>query len=142
MNEKDTFERDLKRGQDIEDKVLSIIKGKYPQAHKIKGYFKDYDIYIPEIDKSVEVKSDEQSKHTGNILIEVEFDGKPSALSTSKADFWVWWDGYGFHWFSIEHIWQCINDLGAKTRTFIGKGDTKEKKAYLIRKHRLYKYRL
>lgn len=142
MNENQTFERDLKRGEEIEEKILSIIRIKYPEAYRVKGYFKDYDIYIPEISKSVEVKSDEQSKHTGNILIEVEFDGKPSALSTSKADFWVWWDGVEFAWFTMKGIWECIYQIGAKTRTFIGKGDTKEKRAYLIQKHELYKYRL
>ena len=142
MNENQTFERDLKRGEEIEEKILSIIRIKYPEAYRVKGYFKDYDIYVPEISKSVEVKSDEQSKHTGNILIEVEFDGKPSALSTSKADFWVWWDGVEFAWFTMEGIWECVYQVGAKTRTFIGKGDTKEKRAYLIQKNELYKYRL
>ena len=55
----------------------------------MEGYFKDYDIYVPEINKSIEVKSDEKSKYTNNIVVEVEFNGKPSALSTSKADYWV-----------------------------------------------------
>ena len=140
MNKNNTFERDLKRGEQIELKVLSMIKKKYPQAYKVEGYFKDYDIYIPEIDKRIEVKSDEQSKHTGNILIEVEFNNKPSALSTTKADFWVWWDGSEFAWFTVDKIWKCIDQVSAKKRTFIGKGDTKEKKAYLIKKRILYKY--
>ena len=141
MNEHNTFDRDLQRGEQIEQNVLEMIQAKYPKAYKKEGYYPYYDIYIPEIDKSVEVKSDEQSKHTGNILVEIEFDGQPSALSTSKADFWVWWDGFRYTWFTKDSIWQCINDIGAKTRTFIGKGDTKQKKAYLIRKNILYNYR-
>ena len=116
MNKNNTFERDLKRGEQIELKVLSMIKKKYPQAYKVEGYFKDYDIYIPEIDKRIEVKSDEQSKHTGNILIEVEFNNKPSALSTTKADFWVWWDGSEFAWFTVDKIWKCIDQVSAKKR--------------------------
>jgi len=136
----DTFKRDLQRGEVIELDVLSLIRNKYPKAYKVDGYFKDYDLYIPEINKSIEVKSDEKSKHTGNILIEVEFDNKPSALMTSKADYWVWWDGYSYKWFTRDLIHQCIKELNPPLRRFIGKGDTKYKKAYLIKKETLYNY--
>ena len=68
-----TFKRDLKRGEQIEIAVLNYVQQKYPKAYKMQGYFKEYDIYVPEIDKSIEVKSDEMSKHTGNIVVEIEF---------------------------------------------------------------------
>ncbi len=136
----DTFTRDLQRGEVVEMNVLSMIRNKYPRAYKVDGYFKDYDLYIPEINKSIEVKSDEKSKYTGNILIEVEFDDKPSALTTSKADYWVWWDGYSYKWFTRDLIHKCIKELNPPLRKFIGKGDTKYKKAYLIKKQRLYDY--
>ena len=142
MDQNNTFHRDLLRGQEIEKKVLISIQKKYPKAHQIDGYFKEYDIFIPEINKSVEVKSDEQSKYTGNILVEVEFNGKPSALNTSKADYWVFWDGYKFNWFIISRIWDCINDFNLKTRSFVGKGDVHQKKAYLIPKNKLYRYKI
>ena len=58
----------------------------------IDGYCKEWDIYIPELDEGVEVKSDQKSKHTGNIVIEIEFNGKPSALATTKAKYWVIFD--------------------------------------------------
>lgn len=135
-----TFNEDLKRGEQIEYEVLSIIQKKYPKAYKIEGYFKEYDLYIPEINKSIEVKCDEKSKYTGNILIEIEFNGKPSALSTSKADYWVWWDGYTYIWFTTDLIYKCIKELNPPLREFIGKGDDKYKKAYLIQKEILYKY--
>ena len=106
----DTFTIDLQRGKVIEMNVLSIIKKKYPKAYKVDGYFKDYDLYIPEINKSIEVKSDEKSKYTGNILIEVEFNDKPSALMTSKADYWVWWDGYAFKWFTRNLIHKYLSN--------------------------------
>ena len=85
----DTFYKDLESGKKIEKAVLSIIKKKYPKSYIIDGYFKDYDIYVPEKDIGVEVKRDEKSKYTGNIVVEIEFDGKPSALSTTKADWWA-----------------------------------------------------
>lgn len=135
-----SFTKDLKRGEQVELDVLSMIQKKYPKAYKVKGYFKDYDLFVPEINKSIEVKCDEKSKDTGNIVIEIEFDGKPSALMTSKADYWVWWDGYVYKWFTMNLIHQCIKDLNPPVRQFIGNGDKKYKKAYLIKKDILYKY--
>jgi hypothetical protein len=134
------FEQDLKNGQQYERKALLHIQQKYPKAYKMQGYFKEYDIYVPEIDKSIEVKSDEKSKYTGNIVVEIEFNGKPSALSTSKADYWVWYDGDIFTWLTIDLIKKCIEETRTPLRTFTGKGDSKPKKAYLVKKHLLYKY--
>lgn len=136
----DTFIRDLKRGEQVELALLSMIRKKYPEAYKVEGYFKDYDIYVPELKKSIEVKSDEKSKYTGNIVVEVSFNGKPSALSTSKADYWVWWDGEYFSWFTIDLIKKCLKENKTPIRTFVGKGDSKSKSAYLVKKHLLYKY--
>ena len=69
----ETFYRDLHRGKQIEYRVLDIVKYKYPLAYIIDGYCKDWDIYIPEIEIGIEVKSDEKSKYTGNIVIEIEY---------------------------------------------------------------------
>ena len=72
-----SFYADLKDGKQTENDVLSIIKKKYPKSYIIEGYFKDYDIYIPEKDMGIEVKKDVKSQETGNLVIEVEFNGKP-----------------------------------------------------------------
>jgi hypothetical protein len=42
------FHKSLKIGEYIEYMILEIIKEKYPLAYKVEGYFKDYDIYVPE----------------------------------------------------------------------------------------------
>ncbi len=136
----ETFERDLEYGEQIENNLLKIVQEKYPKAYKMKGYFKEYDIYVPEINKSIEVKSDRKSNYTGNIVVEIEFNSYPSALATSKADYWVWWDGVSFTWFELESIKKCIRETKPKLRSFTAKGDTKEKKAYLIKKHILFSY--
>jgi hypothetical protein len=138
----DTFNRDLSRGEQIEHKVLSVIQKTYPKAYKIEGYFKGYDLFVPEISKSIEVKSDEKSKYTGNIVVEIEFNGKPSALSTTEADYWVWWDGYSLTWFTVDLINRCIEETSPPLCKFVGKGDSKQKKAYLIKKEVLYRYSL
>lgn len=135
-----TFKRDLKRGKHHEEVILKRIQKEYPRAYIMEGYFKPYDIWIPEINKAVEVKSDEKSKYTGNIVIEVEFDGKPSALSTTEADWWVIYDGEAYVWFTPKGINDCIIDNNLTVATFVGKGDTKQKKAFLVKKDLLYKY--
>ncbi len=52
----------------------------------IDGYFLDYDIYIPELEIGVEVKSDAQYKVTGNFYVEYSCYGKPSGIAATKAD--------------------------------------------------------
>tara|TARA_R110001606_G_C15040547_1_gene612190 strand:+ start:180 stop:602 length:423 start_codon:yes stop_codon:yes gene_type:complete len=136
-----TFKRDLQRGKYHENIILDIIKSKYSKAYIKDGYCKEYDIYVPEMNFGVEVKSDEKSKYTNNIVIEIEFNSKPSALSTTKAKYWVIYDGYVYNWFLTQRLKDCIKDNNLKYVEFIGKGDTKSKKAYLIKKEVLYKYK-
>ena len=127
-----SFKEDLKAGREIEEYVLSIIQEKYPKAKIMEGYFKEYDIMIPEIDKTVEVKSDIKSLETGNYVVEVSFDGNPSALSTTTADYWVFYDSECLVWITPENIWRAVKWL--PLHKFIGKGDTKSKNAYLCPK--------
>jgi len=133
--------QDLQRGKYHENIILDIIKSKYSKAYIKEGYCKEYDIYVPEMNFGVEVKSDEKSKYTNNIVIEIEFNSKPSALSTTKAKYWVIYDGYVYNWFLTQRLKDCIKDNNLKYVEFIGKGDTKSKKAYLIKKEVLYKYK-
>lgn len=135
-----TFARDLKAGNSVENIVLNMIKPKYPCATLINGYFPDYDIWIPEIHKSVEVKSDQKSQHTGNILIEVEMFDKPSALFHTKADYWVIFDGFDFLWTTPKKIFECIIFNKLRYAEFVGRGDTVSKKAFLIKKDLLSQY--
>ena len=134
----DTFHQDLARGIQIEEKILAVIKQKYPLAYRKEGLFKGYDIWIPELQIGVEVKADEKSNYTGNIVVEIEFNGKPSALATTTADYWVWYDG-NFTWFKTESIRDCIKNYTPVR--FTGKGDSKEKLAYLIPKSELWCYK-
>lgn len=139
---KQTFDRDLKIGKKYEQVILNSVKEKYPQAYIEDGYCKDWDIYIPELKLGVEVKSDKKSMHTGNIVIEIQFNNKPSALSTTKAKYWVIYDGYDYNWFLVNDIKRCIEDNQLRYATFTGKGDIHSKKAYLIKKELLYKYKI
>ena len=134
-----SFKEDLKIGKEIEEYVLSIIQQKYPKAKIMEGYFKEYDIMLPEIDKTVEVKSDIKSLETGNYVVEVAFDGKPSALSVTTAEWYVFYDGECYIWIKPQEL-KRISEKYGKLREFVGNGDTKSKKAYLIKKDVVKEY--
>lgn len=134
-----TFKNDLTRGINVELILLEKLKKKYPSSTLINAY-KGYDIWIPEISKSIEVKYDEKSNETGNIVIEIEMFNKPSALMTTKADYWVIYDGKIFCMILPMQIIKCIFDLKLTYREFIGSGDNNKKKAFLIPKDKLFSY--
>ena len=135
-----TFKEDLIVGQEVESLVLDKIKNKYPKAYSIKGYCKEYDIWIPELDYGIEVKQDAKSNYTGNIVIEIEMFNKPSALITTKAKYWIFYDQKKFVSIEVRDIYNCILQNQYKYVEFIGKGDTEKKKAFLVDKEILYSY--
>ena len=49
------YNRDLPYGEAGESVVLDLIKLKHPKAYKIKGNHAEFDIMIPETNKTVEV---------------------------------------------------------------------------------------
>ena len=140
MKNDNTFEEDLKVGHSAEQDVLKLLQTKHPSAFSIKGYCKEYDIFIPEISKGYEVKKDFKSKYTGNLVVEVSMFGKPSALMTTMAHAWVFVTPNQFTFIERERIKDCIIENNLQVRTFIGKGDTEPKKAYLIKEDLLFKY--
>jgi len=136
----DMFEQDLAVGVEHEKRILKKIKSKYPKAYKVEGYYKEWDIFVPEKNFGIEVKSDKKSQDTGNIVIEVEFNGKSSALQTTKAEYWVIFDGSDDVWIKPSKIEDCIIQNGLKCVEFTGRGDKHSKKAFLVKKEILYPY--
>ena len=134
-----TFKEDLQRGLKVEELVLKQLRKKYPSASLIHAY-KGYDIWIPELKKSVEVKYDPMSNDTGNIVVEIEMFNKPSALLTTQADFWVFYDDHEMISIKPMKIVECILINKLQYREFIGTGDSASKKAFLIKKSLLFSY--
>lgn len=126
----ESFHRDLEAGKIVERQHLELIQKKYSDAHIINGYCKEWDIYIPSKGIGVEIKSDQKSQYTGNLVVEVEFNGKPSALSTTKAKYWIFYTGKKSIYVDVEDLRKLVTKF--KTVKFIGKGDTRQKTAYLI----------
>tara|TARA_R100000808_G_scaffold955_6_gene4627 strand:+ start:902 stop:1351 length:450 start_codon:yes stop_codon:yes gene_type:complete len=128
-----SFKQDLIRGKKAERSALEYIKRKYADAYIVDGYCKAWDIYIPSIGQGVEVKYDPMSKETGNIVIEVTFNNKPSALSTTKAYRWVFYTKEEMIITTPKRIKQLINKYNLSTVEFTGRGDYCSKKAYLMK---------
>tara|TARA_R110000803_G_C11859967_1_gene307019 strand:+ start:32 stop:478 length:447 start_codon:yes stop_codon:yes gene_type:complete len=140
MTHTNTFEEDLKSGQIIEEDVLKLLKNRYPSAFIIKGYCKEYDIFIPEISRGYEVKQDYKSKYTGNIVVEVSMFGKPSALMATKAHVWVFVTHYKYAFIKPGRIKDCIIENNLQMKTFTSRGDSNPKDAYLIKEDLLFSY--
>jgi len=134
-----TFHQDLERGKAIESKALAVIRKKYSSASLIEA-FKGYDIWIPELHKSVEVKYDPMSNETGNIVVEIEMSGKASALITTTADYWLFYDDHVFMLIKPMSIVNCIFQEKLTFVEFVGNGDSSRKKAFLVPKHLLFQH--
>ena len=116
-----------------------MIRRKYPSASLVHKY-KGYDVWVPELHESVEVKYDPMSNQTGNIVVEIEMFGKRSGLMATTADYWVFYDDIDFVIMKPMDIVYCIFMNKPPFREFVGAGDTASKKAFLVPKQLLFSY--
>lgn len=84
------FKKDLAQGKKYELESLNYLD--YDTYEMKEGYFKEYDLTITKdnVDTKIEVKSDRQASFTGNIAIEYECNNKPSGLTSTTADYWLY----------------------------------------------------
>ena len=119
-----TFLEDAVDAQRVELEVLSLIQKKYPNAAKVEGNFKYYDLEVPEV-ATIEVKHDKQSKVTGNFFIECSFNDQPSGLESSTADWWVFVDEDGYYFIHGESLKFLLKLKHCLLRTITGTDGTK-----------------
>ena len=135
------FNESLLSGKQSENIILKMVQNKYPKAYIKEGYHKEYDIMIPEIDKTIEVKKDFKSQYTGNVVIEMEMNNRPSGLQTTTADWWVFHlDETEIVWITLERLKEMVEFEDYNLVEFIGEGDEISKQAYLVPKKDLYMY--
>lgn len=84
------FQADLKLGEEYQQKYLSLID--YDSYEMATGNFKPYDIKIVRhpFTKTYEVKADRMTIKTGNVVIEYECNNKPSGITSTEADTWIY----------------------------------------------------
>ena len=127
------FYQDLKVGHRSEDRVLDIIRKKYPEAERIDGKHSPYDIMVPELGKTVEVKGDYVSQKTNNIVVEVNHPvGTPSGLLVTEADYWVHDTGKELIWIEPKRIVECITVHNYPLTDIKGPGDWHFKRVCLV----------
>tara|TARA_R100001510_G_C7583518_1_gene155651 strand:- start:225 stop:677 length:453 start_codon:yes stop_codon:yes gene_type:complete len=135
------FNESLSSGKQSENIILKMVQNKYPKAYIKEGYHKEYDIMIPEINKTIEVKKDFKSQYTGNVVIEMEMNNRPSGLQTTTADWWVFHlDETEIVWITLERLKEMVEFEDYNLVEFIGEGDEISKQAYLVPKKDLYMY--
>lgn len=131
------FIKDLSDGHSFEDEICTFVQIKYPKAHRIKGYFKGYDIYVPERDHKIECKFDRKSQQTPNIAVEFFDRGKPSGITTTTATHWIY-KFYDEEWkLAIGRV-DVFRDICKGKREVRG-GDGWQAKMYLVPKAELLK---
>ena len=127
------FIDDLEEGHRSEDRVLDIIRKKYPEAERIEGKHSPYDIIVPERRITVEVKGDYVSQKTNNIVVEVNHPvGTPSGLLVTTADYWVHDTGKELIWIKPQDIKDCIMVHNYQLKDITGPGDWHSKRVYLV----------
>lgn len=119
------FLDDALQAQTVEEEVLAVIQKKYPKAFKKKGNFKAYDLEVPEIQKTIEVKWDKVSDSTGNYFIETGFNGKPSGIMATKANWWALVDKTHICFIPTDILVYLLRKHFCFNRTITGQDGTK-----------------
>ena len=127
----DTFGEDIILGEETEYNILGMIKKKYPNAYKIQGEFKAYDIYVPEKDIKIEVKRDKGSNKTNNYFIECYCNEQASGILSTEADYWVIYDENKYIWIDKNVLWDLCQNRGKKWKGMT-EGGCSEVEAYLV----------
>ena len=133
------FYKDLRQGQIYEKKCLEYLD--YDSVVHKKGYFKEYDLTIFKDGTpiKIEVKSDRQASRTGNLAIEYECRKRASGITTTLADYWIYFivhtDKEECYKIPIEDLKNLVKDCRK-----VSGGDNMESKIYLLNKNKREKY--
>lgn len=102
-----SWEKDLAKGDRVEEEWLEKLHGIFQQAHKTFGPDSRFDLSVPELDTRIEIKLDAKSKDTGNIVIEYHHN-KPSGILTSEAGIWLFTTGDEDIWITKKNVQKMI----------------------------------
>ena len=143
------FPESLKAGKVGEVEILKRTLKVQPDAfiddgtrpESVKRDKSDWDIWRPKNKYGVEVKNDYKSNYTTNLLIEMEMGGKPSALSITKAWYWVFITGIEYIQITPLELYRYLEQHPHLSRSdILGSGDTTKKRGYLDWKERIIQH--
>jgi|GEM_PF-4507553 len=85
------FKKDIKLGDIAEQKVLEILHKKgNTDAYKVPGNEPRWDILVPSLNTSFEVKNDLRALTSGNLAIEIGHVKRGnSGINVCQADWWI-----------------------------------------------------
>lgn len=126
-----SFKEDLRVGEAIERVWLDKLLVTFKDAYQTFGNDSRFDIYVPEIDTSIEVKYDPKSLETGNIVIEY-YHNKPSGMLTTEADYWLFVTPKEEIWISRKNMFRCVLVEGLKPTMIHGPEDRHPKAVFLV----------
>ena len=125
------FSNSLGVGKEREEEVMAFMREHGHLPIPIPGKFKGYDFFTANTKRAYEVKQDWKSRYSGNLVVEIAFGGKPSGLSTTQADWWIFHTGEEYIFMQPKTIRKLIKKEALRPAKFVGKGDVKQKEAYL-----------
>jgi len=144
MNFKSDFQKDLKEGNNGEKIIVMYL---ICQGMDYKGLNNDYKYDIKMFSKkhkqdiTFEVKTDVYPEDTGNLAVEIRYKGKPSGVSHTEADWFVYW----YRNISYQNVWMIkvdeLKSLIKKNKFKIVKGgDNNNSQLVLIPRDKYKKF--
>ena len=133
-----SFKNDLIQGEIAEIKLLRYLKKIDKKAFKVSGKFSDYDISLPTINKTIEVKRDFKSTETNNFAIEFKCYDKLSGISTTKSDVFVIIDDLSYYFFNTNKLKDFLRNNWSLFKKVKG-GDYNASEMILVKKNVLIK---
>ncbi len=94
---------------------------------------KGYDLKIISKGWTFEVKNDLMAERTGNVAIEFESRGKPTALSATTAEFWVYKFAGSFFAFKTETLKRKLFEEKQFFREVVGGDAGSNTKMFLVK---------
>ncbi|MBK9017491.1 MAG: hypothetical protein IPM82_27490 [Saprospiraceae bacterium] len=129
------FNKDLQDGQAAEREVAQRLIARLNLAEDDIEHSssKGYDLKIISKGWTFEVKNDLMAERTGNVAVEFESRGKPTALSATTAEFWVYKFAGSFFAFKTETLKRKLFEEKQFFREVVGGDAGSNTKMFLVK---------
>lgn len=115
-----TFNSDLELGLGLETKITASLL-QVAEVENSQKYNPDFDIVLPELNITIEVKLDEASNRYTNYAIETRFENQPSGIKSTKASVWIQANDSGLLILNRLDLLEMVSNMKTITRDIQGK---------------------